>query len=435
MRPTPREEPMTLHSLQTRTAAETALAEQFAAAQAASPAPDREASFRLFAAKGLPTRRDEAWHYTDLRSLLANVAPLAGAPDPIALAAAKLTLTARTPAGAAVLAIVDGRYIPELSDALPEGIAVAPLAQASGINAEGDSLLALNSALAQGGCIVSVTAGARIAESVEIVHLTSGGVATSVHSQVSIHIGAGGEARIVESFIGARAGDQRDVATLIDLGDGARLAHVVIVEDNAALHLESQVARLGDKATLAAFALVIGGALVRRQIFATLTGQYADLALGGLSLINGERHADTTLVVDHAAPHGRSREFYKHIVADDATGVYQGKVIVQPGAQKTDGGMKSQAILLSPRAIMNNKPELEIFADDVVCGHGATVGALDPEQTFYLQARGLPKAEAEAMLLEAFGADAIARVDDEELAELMREKMRAWLAARAEGAR
>jgi Fe-S cluster assembly protein SufD len=435
MRPTPREEPMTLHSLQTRTAAETALAEQFAAAQAASPAPDREASFRLFAAKGLPTRRDEAWHYTDLRSLLANVAPLAGAPDPIALAAAKLTLTARTPAGATVLAIVDGRYIPELSDALPEGIAVAPLAQASGINAEGDSLLALNSALAQGGCIVSVTAGARIAESVEIVHLTSGGVATSVHSQVSIHIGAGGEARIVESFIGARAGDQRDVATLIDLGDGARLAHVVIVEDNAALHLESQVARLGDKARLAAFALVIGGALVRRQIFATLTGQYADLALGGLSLINGERHADTTLVVDHAAPHGRSREFYKHIVADDATGVYQGKVIVQPGAQKTDGGMKSQAILLSPRAVMNNKPELEIFADDVVCGHGATVGALDPEQTFYLQARGLPRAEAEAMLLEAFGADAIARVDDEELAELMREKMRAWLAARAEGAR
>ena len=429
---------MTLHSLKTRTAAETALAEQFAAAQAVSPAPDREASFRRFAANGLPTRRDEAWHYTDLRALFAHVAPLAGAPDPIALAAAKLTLTARTPAGSAVLAIVDGRYIPELSDALPDGVSVVPLAQAgraSGVNAEGDALLALNSALAQGGCVVSVEAGARIAESVEIVHLTSGGVATSVHSQVLIHVGAGGEARIVESFVGARAGDQRDVATLIDLKEGARLAHIVIVEDSAALHLESQVARLGEKAELSAFGLVVGGALVRRQIFATLSGQHANLALSGLSLINGKRHADTTLVVDHAAPHGQSREFYKHIVADDATGVYQGKVIVQPGAQKTDGGMKSQAILLSPQAIMNNKPELEIFADDVVCGHGATVGALDPEQTFYLQARGLSKAEAEAMLLEAFGADAIARVDDEELAELMREKMRAWLAARAEGAR
>ena len=111
--------------------------------------------------------------------------------------------------------------------------------------------------------------------------------------------------------------------------------------------------------------------------------------------------------VEHAAPRGESREYYRHIVADEATGVYQGKVIVAPHAQKTDGGMKSQAILLSPTATMNNKPELEIFADDVVCGHGATVGALDPEQIFYLQARGMPRAEAEAMLLEAFGAEAI----------------------------
>ena len=190
------------------------------------------------------------------------------------------------------------------------------------------------------------------------------------------------------------------------------------------------MARLGEKAELAAFAYVAGGALVRRQIFATLAGQYANLALAGLSLLEGRRHADTTLVVDHAAPHGQSREFYKHIVAGDATGIYQGKVVVQPGAQKTDGAMKSQAILLSPHAVMNNKPELEIFADDVVCGHGATVGALDPEQLFYLQARGLPKAEAEAMLLEAFGADAIARVDDGALAELLHGKMRAWLAAR-----
>jgi Fe-S cluster assembly protein SufD len=438
MRPTPREDPMTLHSLQTRTAAETALAEQFAAAQAASPAPDREASFRLFAAKGLPTRRNEAWHYTDLRALFASVAPLAGAADPIAVAAAKLILTARTPAGAAVLAIVDGRHIPELSDKLPNGVHLTPLAPAArvaGLRADADALLALNSALAQGGFLISIEAGAKIAQNIEIVHLISAGAAKSVHSRVLIELGAGAEARILESFIGARSGDQRDVATFVDLAKGASLDHAVIVEDSAALHIESQVARLGESARLSAFALVIGGALVRRQIFATLSGEHAELALGGLSLINGERHADTTLVVDHAAPHGQSREFYKHIVADDATGVYQGKVIVQPGAQKTDGGMKSQAILLSPRAIMNNKPELEIFADDVVCGHGATVGALDPEQTFYLQARGLPKAEAEAMLLEAFGADAIARVGDEELAELMREKMRAWLAARAEGAR
>jgi Fe-S cluster assembly protein SufD len=433
MRPTPREENMTRHSPQTRTAAETELAEQFAATQVALPALDREASFRLFAARGLPTRRDEAWHYTDLRSLFANAAPLAGAPGAPAIAAARHALAARARAGAVTLAILDGRYIPELSDAPPRGVTVASLAQgerAPGASANVDSLVALNGALAQGGCVIALAPGAKPAERIEIVHLMSAGAAKSVHSRVFIDIGAGAHARVVESFLGADAGDQRNVATLLDLADGAKADHTVIVEDAAALHIESQLARLGDKAELSAFGLVAGGTLVRRQIFATLAGQYANLALGGLSLLGGRRHADTTLVVDHAAPHGQSREFYKHIVADEATGIYQGKVVVQPGAQKTDGAMKSQAILLSPHAVMNNKPELEIFADDVICGHGATVGALDPEQTFYLRARGLPKAEAEAMLLEAFGADAIARVADEGLAELLRDKMRAWLAAR-----
>ncbi len=163
----------------------------------------------------------------------------------------------------------------------------------------------------------------------------------------------------------------------------------------------------------------------------TLAGEEARIALGGLALIDGRRHADTTLEVVHAARRGQSRELFQHIVADDGIGVFQGKVIVRPGAQKTDGAMKSQAILLSPHAAMNNKPELEIFADDVVCGHGATVGALDPEQVFYLQARGLPRSEAEAMLLEAFGAEAIARVAEPELAEILLSMTRAWLARRA----
>ena len=161
-----------------------------------------------------------------------------------------------------------------------------------------------------------------------------------------------------------------------------------------------------------------------------MLGENAKVALGGLALLDGSRRADTTLQVVHSAPGGTSREFYRAIVDDEAVGTFQGKVIVAPGAQKTDGAMKSQAVLLSPHAQMNAKPELEIFADDVVCGHGATVGSLDPEQLFYLRARGIPKDEAEAMLLEAFGAEAIERVDDEKLAEALRASFRAWLAAR-----
>jgi Fe-S cluster assembly protein SufD len=285
------------------------------------------------------------------------------------------------------------------------------------------------------GLALDIDAGVQLAERIEIAHCASAVAPQATYSRVHVCLFAGARVRIVESYFGAGAHCQRNALTQVSLNKGARCEHVSVIDDAPGLHLESQIAVLGADAEFNSFALVDGGALTRRQIFATLSGEGAKIALGGLSLLDGRRHADTTLFVDHAAPRGRSREFYKHIVADEATGVYQGKVVVRPGAQKTDGAMKSQAILLSPHAVMNNKPELEIFADDVVCGHGATVGALDPEQMFYLQARGLPKAEAEAMLLEAFGADAIARIDDEGLAELLRDKMRVWLAGRAGGAR
>ena len=156
----------------------------------------------------------------------------------------------------------------------------------------------------------------------------------------------------------------------------------------------------------------------------------AKLSLGGLALIDGARRADTTLQVVHAARAGTSREFYRAIVDDDAVGVFQGKIIVEKAAQKTDGAMKSQAILLSPRAQMNEKPELEIFADDVVCGHGATVASLDPEQVFYLQSRGISNNDAKAMLLEAFGGELIDRIESEPLVGPLRARLATWLETR-----
>ena len=276
-----------------------------------------------------------------------------------------------------------------------------------------------------------VTDGAEIEEPIEIVHIASGEGAYSLYTRVEISLGAGARASFVETHLGAGRAVQRHAATTLALAEDARLKHVVVVDDAAELHLESQIVELDEKAELNAFALVAGGALTRRQIFAKLVGREAKIALGGLAALDGSRRADTTLQVVHSAPGGVSREFYRAIVDDEAIGTFQGKVIVANGAQKTDGAMKSQAVLLSPQAQMNAKPELEIFADDVVCGHGATVGSLDPAQVFYLQARGVPRNEAEAMLLEAFGEEAIDRVEDETLAEALRRPFRAWLASRA----
>jgi len=416
-----------------RTAAELGLAEQFRAAPGAAASSARAAAFHRFESAGLPTRRVESWHYTDLRVALAKAAPLAAPPDEATIAAAKDRLATLPRLAPARLVLINGVFVAALSDPPPAGVTLAPAAASATFSVD-DPMLALALALAPAEVAAIVAPGAKPSP-IEVVHCFAGEGPRSVYSRLVIDVGAAASAAFVERFVGAGTETQRHASTAIDVAAGGALAHVAAIEDEPGLHVESEVVRLAEGAALDAFAFVAGGALVRRQIFARLVGERARIGLAGLGLLDGRRHADTTLEVVHAAPRGESREFYRHIVADEANGVFQGKVIVQPGAQKTDGAMKSQAILLSPEATMNAKPELEIFADDVVCGHGATIGALDPEQLFYLQARGLPPAEAEAMLLEAFGAEAISRVADAELAEALLALMRDWLARRGRGSR
>ncbi len=267
-------------------------------------------------------------------------------------------------------------------------------------------------------------------EPITLLHLAGGTSAHSVYSRFAIALDAGAQASFVEVFEGAHRGVQRHTATIMTLAKGAKARHVAAVGDEPGLHIETQVCELGDAAELGAFGLVSGGDLTRRQIFVRITGEGAKVSLGGLALVDGDRRADTTLQVVHAALRGTSREFYRAIVDDDAIGIFQGKIVVERAAQKTDGAMKSQAVLLSPRAQMNEKPELEIFADDVVCGHGATVAALDPEQVFYLRSRGIPESDAKAMLLEAFGGESIDRIENELLIDALRARLTAWLGSR-----
>ncbi len=298
--------------------------------------------------------------------------------------------------------------------------------QGAGASAPTDAVAALNAAFAPRTLHIAVPPGAS-PETLEIVHLDGPG---AIYSRMELTVPEKAQLTVFERFEGGTAETQRNAALRIAIDDHARCDWTTLVADRPSLHLEAPVAKLGAEAVFANFALIAGPRLARRQIDASHASDGAKIALSGLSLIEGAGHADTTLTVRHSAPHGQSREFFRHIVADEGVGVYQGKVIVDQYAQKTDGGMKSQALLLSPTAQMNNKPELEIFADDVVCGHGATVGALDPNQIFYLEARGIPHKEAEAMLLEAFGVEAIERVADAAIGDVLREALATWLKRR-----
>jgi Fe-S cluster assembly protein SufD len=425
---------------QQRTPAEVELASTFEMMKDKGGAALREAAWSEFSSKGLPNRRTESWHYTDLRSALRAVAPFGVAP--------KSAPAVERVDDAVRLVTLDGVFRADLSDLsdLPEGVSVQSLQDAlaqgeaqilaalapEGLSRE-DSVVALNAALMQDGVVVRITPGAQVLRPLQIETLTSGPAAQSICTRSLILVGEGVSARINEtSRAFAPSGVQENNALVFAIGAGAKVEHVVHVAPQAedAVRVLSLVASLGRDSAFNSFCMIEGGGLLRRQIFARLMGEYASVAFDGVSLLRKRQHADTTLIIDHAAAHGRSRERFRTILDGEATGVFQGKVVVRPGAQKTDGGMQSKALLLSERAAMNNKPELEIFADDVVCGHGATCGRLDADQLFYLQARGVPLPEAEALLIEGFAGEAIESVSDEASRERFAAYLASWLARR-----
>ena len=429
---------MTARVARIRTPAETALAEAYTQGHGALPGSDsvrghRARAFDVFHERGLPHRRIEAWHYTDLRGTLREVYPRAGATP------SDFVNEARD--GVLRILIADGHFV-SASGVLPGGVTVTPLRDrlASGDTAFSDRLfpkaggedavIAYNGAMAADGVVIEVAAGAKVEQPVEISFVTSTGAARSDLARVFVCVGARASLTLVESHQ-ASAPVQRNVVVVAEVGDSGRLDHIFECDEKAPeLLLSSLVIDVARHGTYEGFGLIAGGDTVRRQVYAIVSGEEAKVAFRGVSLLTGKRHADTTLIVEHHVPNGTSRELFKHILADDSTGVFQGKVVVHPAAQKTDGGMKSHALMLTDGPAVYNKPELEIFADDVVCGHGATVGQLDENQLFYLMSRGIPRAEAEALLIEAFAREAIEFVVNEPLRERLENALAAWLKRR-----
>ena len=277
---------------------------------------------------------------------------------------------------------------------------------------------------------LAVAAGTRVEAPVEIVALLSGRVPCATYDRSYLKLGDGAALTLIERH--AALGEAKSLAAsvlVVAIGDRAAFEHLVRIDGLGpqALHLGTTLVRIGAEAKFESTTLLATGGVTRRQAYVEFVGENATAHLYGVSLLDGRSHADTTLIVTHTAAHCESRELFKHILDDDATGIYQGRVVVAPGAQKTDGKMLSKCIFLGEGANMYNKPELEIFADDVVCGHGATVGALDDDQLFYLRARGIPLREAQALLLEAFAAEAIETVSVDAVKDEMSARIGQWL--------
>ena len=430
---------------------ERALDELFAVARDRLPgtgavAEVRQNAFDDFANRGLPHRRLEEWKYTDLRALLREVAPLAPAPDQAALTRAAQSVKSLGIDDTQKFVLVDGVFAPQLSDlsGLNAGIHLRTLREVledsdNKVRADllqtsvaSDAMISLNAAMATDGVVIDVAAGAQPAKPIHIVHVATNS-GTSAFTRSLVKIGKGAKVTLVESFTasdGATAYQAHD-SVVIWSGDDVELEHVRLMEDaRDAANITTAIFTLGANTKLNTFNLTNGASVSRYQAFITFGGEGGTLTTNGVNLLGGKRHGDTTLVVDHAVPHCSSREVFRSVLDERAHSVFQGRIIVRPDAQKTDGKMMTRALLLSDEAEASNKPELEIFADDVTCGHGATAGALDESLLFYLRARGLPEKEAQALLIAAFVGEAIESIVDDNLRDIAIAAADRWLAAR-----
>jgi Fe-S cluster assembly protein SufD len=406
----------------------------------------RRRAWAVYEDAGLPHRRIEDWKYTDLRVLMREVMPLAAEPDAAALKRAAAALKLHTIAGVRRLVLVDGVFVPNLSDTadLEKGLGIRTLCavletgdaiqQAQFLAPDNsNTMLALNSAMTTDGVVVEVADGAALARPLHIVHIATSASPASMFTRSLLRVGKAARATLVESYIaadGAKAYQVHD-SLIVSIGDGARLDHVRLIEDSReAFNISSSLVTLGANAHFNTFGMTSGSNVSRYQAVIAFAGEGSRVETNGVNLLNGRQHADTTLFLDHAVPNCQSREIFRSVVDDRGHSVFQGRIIVRPKAQKTDAKMMTRALLLSDEAEADNKPELEIFADDVTCGHGATTGALDESLLFYLRARGLSEKEAQALLIQAFVGEAIESIVSDALRELTAGAAQRWLAAR-----
>jgi Fe-S cluster assembly protein SufD len=295
----------------------------------------------------------------------------------------------------------------------------------------GGAVRSLNSAFVSDGIVLMVSEGTRLELPIHIVSIVDADKPVAAATRNIVRVGTGARVTVIESHVGVSVAEtERQVAALTEfsVGEGAEAHHIQLVAGGTdVIHLGQWDLSLAANAEYRGFQLTAGAGLARNQSHISFTGPDAKLDLSGLMLGRGRDHIDTTLVVNHTTTGCEGRELFKAVLDDRARAVFQGKVIVAPEAQKTDGKQMAQALMLSEDAEFDSKPELEIYADDVACGHGSTAAELDQDMLFYLRSRGIPLAQARAMLIESFATEALEKIEDEALREAARAIAIAWL--------
>lgn len=401
----------------------------------------RQAALDSFLRHGLPTARLESWKFTSLTGLERQVSPQPaneGSIDAVRLNAAAL------PGDSFRLVFVNGRFDATASRLvdLPKGVRLLPLSQAGAelpvaLASAGDdratSLAELNAAFASDGLLLQVDDGVVLDRPVELVAF---GAPALVNLRHLVRLGRKAEAVLVESYCDAGSAEAgwSNIVADIELAEGARLTHIRLQGESAvAYHAALGRVSVGAEARYAHVSVQAGGKIARHELRVEFAGRNAEVDMQGLVLARGAAHLDHTLFLHHAVPDCRSNQLFKHVVDDHGHAVFQGGIRVAPHAQKTDAQQLSRTLLLADRAQIDTKPELEILADDVKCSHGASIGDVDAQQLFYMQARGIPAAEARRLLLSGFAYEIVSAVPEGALRDHVEAFVETWLAQKKGG--
>ncbi len=376
----------------------------------------REVALERFAARGFPTRQDEAWKYTNVSALAERAFPLAPGGGDVDWKG-----TDAPDLGAARAVFVDGTFAPDLStlDGLPAGIAIRSIATLRNVQPEflephlgkvaaieDHPFAALNSAFLNDGAVVHCAPDASCEVPLHLVFVSAAGQCVS-HPRVLVVAESGSAVTVVESYVSGNGIEHLvNPVREIRVGEGARVDHVTFqAQSRKSFHISNLAVHQARDSRFAAHSLSFGAGLTRNDAWVSMQGPGAEATLNGLYVAWNRQHVDNYTHIDHAEPNCTSRELYKGILSGSARGVFHGRVVVKPDAQKSNAQQNNKNLLLSRAAEINTKPQLEIYADDVKCTHGSTVGQLDPKQVFYLRSRGIDENQARAMLMRAFAGE------------------------------